>query len=76
MCASGGTPRDTERADLHVRESLSRSPCEFHEEMGHDWATGDDPQLIEPDWVSRRLLTLETGMEHGINEAFPEAVSA
>jgi len=30
----------------------------------------------ESDWVSRRLLTLETRMEHGFNEAFPEAVSA
>jgi hypothetical protein len=40
MCDSGVTPRDTEGADLHVRESLSRSPCGFREEMGHDWATG------------------------------------
>jgi hypothetical protein len=46
MCASGGTPRDTEGADLHVRESVSRSPCEFREEMGHDWATEEDRQLI------------------------------
>jgi hypothetical protein len=30
----------------------------------------------ESDWVSRRPLTLETRMEHGINKAFPEAVSA
>lgn len=46
MGTSGGPPRDTEGADLHGRESVSRSPCEFREEMGHDWATGDEPQLI------------------------------
>ena len=46
--------RDAEGADLHVCESVSRSPCESCEEMGHDWSTGDDLQLIRAHFLERR----------------------
>jgi len=69
MCAFGGTPSDTEGADRDVRESVSRSPCEFREEMGHDWATGDDPQLI-------RLCHIQPGSGSSDRPALAEVACA
>jgi hypothetical protein len=45
-CDSGVTPSVLQGSGLHVRDSLSRSRCEFREEMGHDWATGAGPQPV------------------------------